>query len=520
MTKPMTIPDMGFLYCETVERPNHVAAMQIFDIPEGKTAHYTHELFTEMLQHTGVETPFNYKVGAKLLGTLQWVEDQHVDLNYHIRHIMLPQPGSRHQLLEYVEQAHSNLLDRNRPLWEAHLISGLADNRFAVYIKMHHAFTDGAKANKIMMSYLSQDASQPLQPFWALKQFENKPRKAPTPILSSIFEASKQTRKHVSTIPSMLSLSSKMILQGAKVYKSNIPTPFTAPKAPFSVSPKRARRAATSQISLSRVKNISKISGTTINDVVVCICDIALHHYLKSIHFKLEQPLIAQIPISLRDEKDSTSNNRIAITMVELAHNTASPLVRLMEINESCNKLKKEAALLPDETLTGYSLVSQGLAMVTETLKLDSVLPPVGNVLISNVPGPRKPMYMKGAKLQECYPFSVLPPGISLNITLYSYMNDINIGLISCRSNLPQLSNLSAYIETAFIELEDAVMTSAIEIVSEQIAKLSADDHISDSMHNMIEAVNDSACDTVIIKNTVCDSKTKTKETAKAASTK
>ena len=231
---------------------------------------------------------------------------------------------------------------------------------------------------------------------------------------------------------------------------------------------------------------------------MVCICDIALHRYLADLDYQLNQPLTAQIPVSLRDPNDITSNNRIAITMVELGHSNATPLTRLMAIKDACDKLKQEASLLSDEALTSYTLASQGLAVISELLKLDDVLPPVGNVLISNVPGPRKPMYMMGAKMLECFPLSALPPGMSLNITLYSYMDHLNVGLIACRTNLPDLTKISSYIEDAFSELEQAVMNSAIDIVSEQIARLTQDDGLSNSMQELIGVINDNACSTVI----------------------
>jgi len=499
--KALTLPDMGFLYCETVSRPNHVAAMQIFDIPNDYQGDYGTDLYQQLMQFTQIEKPFNYKLYTAYSGMMYWQEDDNVDLDYHVRRVRLPQPGTREQLIEYIEHAHSNLLDRNRPLWEIHLISGLANNQFAVYLKMHHAFTDGAKGNQIMLSYLSQEAEGPLQAFWSLKGFEGK---QPNPeIKSSLVHKLKQNSalltKQVRAIPSIIGLGSRLLLQAVNVYKTNIPTPFTAPKTPFSVSPKRARRAATSVLPLSRVKNIGKIAGTTINDVVVCICDIALHRYLSDLNYKLKQPLTAQIPVNLRALNDTISNNRIAITMVELGHSNTTPLSRLMAIKESCDKLKKEARSLSDEALTSYTLASQGLAIISELLKLDDVLPPVGNVLISNVPGPRKPVYMMGAEMQECFPLSALPPGMSLNITLYSYMNNLNVGLIACRTNLPDLTKLSGYIEDAFTELEQVVMSSAIDIVSDQITRLTHDDSLSQSMHALISVINDNACSIVVL---------------------
>lgn len=500
--KALTLPDMGFLYCETVARPNHVAALQIFDIPENYPGDFGRDLYESMMKHTNVEPPFNHKLHTAYTGLMYWVEDEEVDLSYHVRYSMLPKPGSRQQIIDYAEHAHSNLLDRSRPLWEVHIICGLEDNKIAFYMKMHHAFTDGARANKMLSSYLTPRISDQLLPMWAIKNFEKAKPETKKGLLTKVTQRSATLRKQVSALPSILGLGSRLLLQGAKVYKTNIPTPFTAPKTPFSISPKRARRVSTADLPLKRIKNISKMSGTTINDVVVCVCDIALHHYLADRNYKLKQPLLAQIPVSLREEGDTESNNRIAITMVELAFSEANPLTRLMAIKESCDKLKQEAKALSDEALTSYTLASQGLAIVSEMLNLDTVLPPVGNVLISNVPGPRKPYYMMGSKMESCYPLSALPPGMSLNITLYSYADHINVGLVACRSNLPDLSKISGYIEDAYEELEQVVMNSAIDIVSEQIQLLKNDAELSKSMYNVIDALNEQACSTLQLTTT------------------
>ena len=171
---------------------------------------------------------------------------------------------------------------------------------------------------------------------------------------------------------------------------------------------------------------------------------------------------------------------------------------RLMTIKDSCIKLKKEAKLLTKEALTSYTLASQGLALVSEILKLDTVLPPMGNVLISNVPGPKEALYLMGAEMQQCYPISVLPPGMSLNITLYSYNNSINVGLISCRSAMPDLTNLASFITEAFIELESAVLSSAALSVSEQISRLSFDNYTFDIKQESVSIIN-SAQDVVAV---------------------
>lgn len=485
--KALTLSDMGFLYTETTTSPKHIAGLQIFSIPEGYEGNFTRDVYDALMSKDKIKKPFNLKVKRKMTGLMYWVEDEKVDLSYHVRFAMLPQPGSADQLLTFIEHQHESVLDKNRPLWELTLIDGLANNQFAVYIKAHHAFADGARTNQLLMSYLNSDTTAPLTPFWSIdypeKIVENEN------LLTSLSHKSKKVSKQIQSIPSLTKLVAKLVFQAANVYKASIPTPFMAPKTPFSVSPKRARRIAFSSLPLGRVKRLGRLTGATINDVVVSVCDMALHNYLKKNNYVLKKPLLAQMPISLRDESDTTSNNRISICLVELAYSGEHPLERLMTIKESCINLKNEAMHLSDEALTSFSLASQGLAVVSEVLKLDTVLPPMGNVLISNVPGPRETLYMKGAKMVTCFPMSALPPGMSLNITLFSYADKINVGLVACRSALPDLSNLASYIEDAFVELENAVIESASQSVTEQIEQIASKSYYSSADRESIEII-------------------------------
>lgn len=488
----LTLVDMGFLYTETVTSPKHVAGLQIFSIPDNYQGHFSRDLFDNLMSQQDVKPPFNQKLKRQITGQYFWQEDSNIDLSYHVRFAMLPQPGNDHQLLSFVEHQHETLLDRHRPLWEMILIDGLANNKFAIYVKVHHAFTDGAKANQLLMAYLSKNTESPMTAFWAVAR----PKKAPTAksVFSLFSDTSKLVTGHVKSIPSLAKLTTKLLFQATNMYKADMPTPFMAPKTPFSVSPKRARRAAMTSLPLARVKTLGRVTGATINDVVVTICDMAIHNYLATHNFVLKKPLVAQMPMSLRDASDTESNNQVAISLVELAYAGEHPLARLITVKESCQKLKSETKLLTKEALTNYTLVSQGLAAASELLNLDTILPPMGNVLISNIPGPNNALYMMGAKMDKCFPISVLPPGMSLNITLYSYNGSIHVGLVACRSALPDLSELADYIETAFVALENEVLESAVTSVAEHINLLSSpnlnEDIKQESVARITEAVN------------------------------
>ena len=487
----LTLVDMGFLYTETVTSPKHVAGLQIFSIPKNYPGNFSRDLFDNLMSQQDIKKPFNQKLKKQITGQYFWQEDNNIDLSYHVRFAMLPKPGNEDQLLNFVEHQHETLLDRSRPLWEMILIDGLADNKFAIYVKVHHAFTDGAKANQLLMAYLSENVESPMTAFWAIDH-PQKTRAAKT-ALSLLSDTSKLVTNHVKSIPSLTKLTTKLLFQAASMYKADMPTPFMAPKTLFSVSPKRARRAAMKSLSLSRVKTLGRITGATINDVVVTVCDMAIHNYLKTRNVVLKKPLVAQMPISLRDASDKVSNNQVAISLVELAYAGEYPLERLMTVKESCVRLKNETRLLTKEALTSYTLASQGLAAASELLHLDTILPPMGNVLISNVPGPSTALYMMGAKMDKCFPISVLPPGMSLNITLYSYNGSIHVGLVACRSALPDLTELAAYIDDAFTVLENEVLVSAIETVSDHIHLLSSSQHNDDIKKESVEIISNMA---------------------------
>ncbi|NQZ51967.1 MAG: wax ester/triacylglycerol synthase family O-acyltransferase [Moritella sp.] len=484
----LTLVDMGFLYTETVTSPKHVAGLQIFSIPENYPGNFSRDLFDNLMSQQDVKNPFNQKLKKQITGQYFWQDDNNIDLSYHVRFAMLPQPGNEHQLLSFVEHQHETLLDRNRPLWEMTLIDGLEDNKFAIYVKVHHAFTDGAKANQLLMTYLSKNTESAMTAFWAVERPQKQRTAAST--LSILAATSKTLTGHVKSIPSLAKLTTKLLFQATNMYKADMPTPFMAPKTPFSVSPKRARRAAISSLPLARVKTLGRLTGATINDVIVTVCDMAIHHYLETRNIVLKKPLVAQMPMSLRDASDQLSNNQVAISLVELAYAGERPLERLMTVKESCQKLKTEAKLLTKEALTNYTLVSQGLAAASELLNLDTILPPMGNVLISNVPGPSKALYMMGAKMEKCFPISVLPPGMSLNITLYSYNGSIHVGLIACRSALPDLTELADYIEDAFTALENEVLNSAIESVTDHINLLSYSSRNENIKQESVEVIN------------------------------
>jgi WS/DGAT/MGAT family acyltransferase len=247
-----------------------------------------------------------------------------------------------------------------------------------------------------------------------------------------------------------------MALQRLGARSGRLPVPFTAPRTKLNATVTRARRAAVGELPMDGIKRLCEQTGTTINDVVVTICDIALTRYLRQHDDRPKGPLVAQMPVSLRRDGNEDMGNQIAIMPVTLGRASHDPLRRLHEVSRSCAEVKEEAATLSPDTVSIYTLMIQGVAQAGEFLGMNEALPPLGNILISNVPGPRFPLYLWGAKLVSSYPLSAIPPGLAMNITLFSYDGKFDIGMIAGHDAIPDIDALPGFMTDAFAALSAA----------------------------------------------------------------
>ncbi|MEJ2160843.1 MAG: WS/DGAT domain-containing protein [Chromatiales bacterium] len=228
-------------------------------------------------------------------------------------------------------------------------------------------------------------------------------------------------------------------------------TPLTGQVTP-------ARQFAKASVTMDRVQRIRDMCRATLNHVALTCVDGALHRYLAESGADLQRPISIQMPVNLRDENDSKGGNKIGIVTVELANRTDDPYQRLREIGFTLRNVRNQIDGVPPAAVAQYSILLGVAAQLTEMLRLNNVLPPISDTLVSNVPGPRKPLYLKGARMTEMCPVSTLMPGNHLNITLYSYAGTLHFGLLATRE-LRDVAKLATYIEDAFVELEQAVFT-------------------------------------------------------------
>ena len=460
--RKLNLQDLAFLQMETDDCPAHVAGLQIFQLPESDDGAFVRDMMATFTSNNlPVTPPFNLRLHSDLLSLNvwpSWIEDDHFDLDFHVRYSALPAPGTMDQLMKLIQRLHARLLDRTRPLWECYFIEGLEGNRLAVYFKVHHACVDGVAAMAIMDRVLSRSPDKTKdRALWQVErqrrpQSEGDEPPAPSPMFDNIGAVFNQA-KSVAELSNLLVKSSLGSLAGSK---RAAPPPFTAPDTLFNRKITRHRRFAVRSFSLSRVKSIAKDLGVTLNDIVLALCSGALRHYLKDHDALPGKPLIASVPVSVRPKDAEQAGNQISMIATTLATDEKNPITRLRRINASSAEAKEKLSQLSPESAANYALVMNSSILISQALGIGEYVPQPSNLVVSNVPGPREDRYMMGAKLLHNYPLSVLIHGQALNITVLSYGDQLDFGLLAAREAMPDLDKLSAYLDRACDELEIA----------------------------------------------------------------
>lgn len=348
----------------------------------------------------------------------------------------LPRPGGVRELLALVARLHGTLLDRHRPLWEFHLIEGLDDNRFAVYGKVHHALTDGVNAVRNTAAMLSDRPTGTPRPLWG-------PRPRPTrdPV---------RPRGFVKDLAGVLPAAAQMVAKGLRTPDAALP--FTAPKTVLNRPLTGARRFAAQSWPIAAISAVAERHGATINDVVLAMCSGALREYLSGTADLPEKSLVAAVPVAL--PRTDGDGNAVTMVLCRLATDVADPVERLHRIRASmlaAKEVMRGRSALQLSTIGMLTAIGPtGLAAVPG---ITSVAAPPYNVVISNVPGPRKRLFWGDATMEGWYPVSMPVEGQALNITVLSYADNIEFGLIACRRNVPHLQRMLGCLDAGLAAL-------------------------------------------------------------------
>ncbi len=450
--KALSLADQVFLWMEKRQQPMHVGGLHLYDFPEDAGPKYVTELAEYMRSFEMPFEPFNLRLKSRF-GQFHWEEDHLFDLEHHFRHSALPKPGRIRELLALVSVKHSVLMDRERPMWEVHLIEGLRGRRFAMYYKLHHSMMDGIAAIRTALRLLSNDPNKrDMPPLWALPPVKRKPKEGVTrqDLMGSLMTVANAAGKQISTVPTLI----KEVVHSVEQARRN-PDYVTAFEAPQCILNQRitgSRRFAAQSYAIERFSNIAKKSDATLNDVVMAVCSGALRKYLLSQNALPDKPLVAMVPMSLRRD-DSAAGNQIAMMLANLATHIEDPAERLRVIQSSIKESKQRYAQMTVEEGINFTALTLAPAAVNMLTDLSSRLQAF-NVVISNVPGPKERLYWNGAALNGMYPLSIPIERIALNITLLSYVDHLEFGFTACRRTLPSMQRLLDYVEDSIVELE------------------------------------------------------------------
>jgi diacylglycerol O-acyltransferase len=469
--------DLLFLLMEAREKPAHVGGLALFETPPDADERYLYELYQAAIASDApVRSLFRRRVKRPALGGYSWARDEQFDIQYHVRHSALPMPGRVRELFTVVSRLHGSLLDRHRPLWEAHLIEGLADGRFALYTKIHHALCDGVTAMRLLESSMSPDADETGMP----QPWERRPK-------GSVFdEPDPEEAERLLRRPPEQDSWTAVVADGLRRLGSTVTgsvegvagatdgvgqlfssfrdqalsAPLRAPRSMLNTPITGARRFAADSWSMERIRAAAAPHGATLNDMVLAMSAGALRTYLMDHGALPDQPLVAMVPVSLKARgADDSSGNAVGAILCSLGTHLPTAPARLSHIQESINQSKARLeGLSPGQILALSALNVAPLALNMSPLGrlpvAEEVIRPPFNIVISNVPGPKDTLYWNGAKLSGSYPMSLLVDGQALNITTSSYAGNLDFGILGCRRTVPSMQRLLQYLDDELVALE------------------------------------------------------------------
>lgn len=480
--RQLTSLDAQFLNVESPTTVGHVGSLIILDpstAPDGVWSLESVRAIYEPRLH--LSPPLRQRlVSVPLgLGRPYWVDDPHFDLEFHLRELALPSPGTREQLGEQVARIHARPLDRTRPLWEAYVISGLADGRVAFYSKIHHSAIDGVTGAEILQTIMDvtpeprpvEPEPEPFVPGGLPSTLDLVRRglvsMAETPL--KLARTVPKSLEYVDQLPGAANfpgahlVSDAAGLIGRALGQGGVDLgrrDLHAPRTPLNGQITPHRRFSFGSVPLEDVKRVKNHFEMTVNDVVMSLTASALRWWLLDHDALPTVPLVVAVPVSIRDQ-DIPDRNKVSVMLAELPTHLPDPQERIEFMRASMRDAKRHFDAVPATLLQDLSnlipMALSGLA-ARALFKLATVPGVPFNLFVSNVPGPQIPLYIAGAKVEGIYPVSAVTDMTGgLNVTLFSHDGSLDFGLIACREMVPDVWNLIGYLQQALAELLEMV---------------------------------------------------------------
>ncbi len=528
MLNHLSALDALFLYLETAETPMHVGSLMLMEKPRGHKGSFTKNIRHLIASRMHLAPLFTRKLAFMPfdLANPIWLQTDDVDLDWHIRQMVLPKPGTRAQLDAAVAGLHENMMDRDRPLWQFTVIEGLQSGEVAFYAKIHHAGLDGQGGAALAQAILDLEPN-PKRVSTGAAEGKKHGSGSLTPSAANMISAAFRTSvaqygKILRAVPEVIKTVAAMginagvsALTSSQAKKMGAPseqlsgmanmaefaasvttlrstdTPLQAakkmlpkgiklgPRTPLNVAVTAKRAFLTTRLRLDETKAIARHFDVKLNDVVLATCAGALRRYFNHDKTVLAKSMVGAVPASLRAAGDTTQNNQVTMMLIDLATNIADPVKRMAAIRASSQSAKRVTGAMKGMMSTATSdLPTLGIpwlmSIITPLYKSavsTNRIPVVANVVISNVPGPPLPLYMAGAKMTAYYPVSIVTHGLALNITIHSYAGMLDYGFIAAKNEVPKLEKLVEHMQDAHRELL-ALMANAnlpdIDVVAGQ----------------------------------------------------
>jgi WS/DGAT/MGAT family acyltransferase len=384
-----------------------------------------------------------------------WIDDEHFDIAYHVRLTALPRPGDEQQLLELMGRVQSQALDRSRPLWELWFVDGLEGDRVALIIKTHHALGDGIANVDLGMALvdLTPDVADELAAAWT-------PRRPPSPARLLVDSVAEQLARPVDLVRAGVDAlrDPRRALGSALDVGRTLWTMSAQPgRAPWNTDVTRHRRWRPARVSLDEARRLKDRAGVTLNDVVVAACTGALRQFLLDHGEDVQgRTLKAMVPVSTRreDEHGETLGNRVSMFVVDLPVDEADPARQLQRVHEQTTALKQSG--LVDGAEAVIRLADGVTPLAAPLTRFVSHHIPM-NLVITNIPGPPVPLWLRGARLLEVFPYVEVVDREGLTIAVLSYTDRLLFGVTSDRDVIPDLGLLAEHLEKSFAGLESAL---------------------------------------------------------------
>lgn len=449
--------DLAWLLVESENTPMHVGAIQIFSPPQGVSLRdFIDQTRAAWMATPQVQPPFSYRADTRGLKRPTWAEIDHIEIENHLQSWGLPDPAGPAELMALVSRLLGEELDMQAPLWEMHLIEGLSPDRYALFTKIHHAVMDGVGGVNLLHKMLSTDPdTRGLPPPW------NTPRRATAGLTTDEASAAlgipavlRALRHQLGLLPQLGKVFGQLLNAARHREAHPLVAPYRAPECVLNQRISAQRRVVTVDFPLAPIQHIAQQTGTTVNDVFLSICGGALRQYLLEQDALPDTSLTAGLPVSVRPRDDTSVGTAVSFILATLGTNLHEPLHRLHEIHRSTSHAKLTLQGMSRDAITEYTLILMAPYMLELISGLAGHAPAVFNIVISNIPGPRAPLYYNGARLEAMYPMSIVTHGQAINITVLSYDGSMNVGITACENALPQVESLAGHMRDEFATLQ------------------------------------------------------------------